>query len=278
MASKSDSNSNNSNKNNGLITKIWGGAGWVFEHSITFGYPLEPTDDKKMNYMKHFQLLGEVLPCKYCRESYNKIISEGDTVLNLDVMESRETLSKWFYRVHEAVNKRLGVDYGVTYEDVVARYESCRAQCGNSDTKVHGCVSPLDYKSFSYKKINQIDCPIYPLSISGPFVLLAKARGLSSDLFKFYDLMSEKSGNYSQIKNTEDWIARNKYCREQIIKMRESGSKSMETDGPWIGTPTTDELKLLIHMSSNLNKQEIVDCIQNLVSNPNYLSLIKSVY
>ena len=266
------------NKNNGLLTKIWGGAGWTFGHSITFGYPLEPDSEQKNSYMNYFMLLGSVLPCKYCRESYKKFISEGDTLLDLSVMENRETLTKWFYRVHEAVNKKLGIDYGITYEDVVNRYESCRAQCGVTDVKVQGCVSPLDYKAFSYKKINQIDCPIYSFNISAPFIILAKARGVDENLFRFYNLMANNSGDFSKIKQTEEWIARNKYCHSEIIKMRESGIASIEKDGVWNQTPTIDELKLLIHLSSNLNKQEIADCIRNLMCNPHYLSLIKTVY
>ena len=37
-------------KNNGLITKIWGEAGWTFNHAATFGYPLEPTEEQKIKY------------------------------------------------------------------------------------------------------------------------------------------------------------------------------------------------------------------------------------
>lgn len=267
-----------SHKNNGLITKIWGGAGWIFGHSITFGYPLEPNPLQKQQYMDFFTLFGAVLPCKYCRESYVKFISEGDTRLDLSVMTNRESLTKWFYRVHEAVNQKLGIDYGVTYADVVARYESCRARCGSTDNKMQGCVAPLDYKAFSYKKINQIDCPIYSFQISAPFVILARARGIAGDLFAFYNLLLNNEGDFTKIKDTEEWTERNKYCRKQIIHMRESGRKSIETDGQWIHTPTIDELKLLIHLSSNLNKQEIADCIRNLMLNKSYVSKIKSVY
>ena len=35
------------NKNNGLITKIWGQAMWESLHCIAFGYPIEPTDEQK---------------------------------------------------------------------------------------------------------------------------------------------------------------------------------------------------------------------------------------
>jgi len=270
------------NKNNGLITKIWGGSGWIFGHSVTFGYPLEPTTEQKNSYKEFFILFGKVLPCKYCRESYEKFISEGETKLTDTVLTNRHTLTKWFYDIHETVNKKLGVDYGVTFDDVVCKYESFRARCGPVNPldkePVQGCVAPLDYKAFSYKKLYQVDCPIFSLELAGPFILLAKIRGIDPDLFKFHNLISNVQGDYALIKKSTDWIDRNYYCRKQIMHMRESAIPSVEPNGIWRDTPTIDELKLLIHLSSNLNKKELSSCIRKLMSNQKYLSEIKSVY
>lgn len=266
------------NKNNGLITKIWGGSGWTFNHAVSFGYPLEPTTEQKESYKQFFTLLGHVLPCKFCRESYMEFISKGDTLLDDAVMTDRSTLTKWFYRMHEAVNNKLGVDYGVSYEDVAAKYESCRARCGTADTKMHGCVSPLDYKAYSYRKMNHYDCPIYPFDISVPFVRLGLARQIDRKFFSFYDRLSKTGGDLFNLKHTDDWDTRNTFCRNQIVKMRESSIKSIETDGEWAGTPTVDELMLLIHLSTNLNRSELADTIKSISSNPKYLGLITSVY
>jgi hypothetical protein len=266
------------NRNNGLITKIWGGPGWIFGHSVTFGYPIEPTDEQKSTYKNYFILFGSVLPCRYCRESYVKFISEGETKLIDDVMESRKTLTKWFYDVHEAVNNKLGIDYGVTYEDLVNKYESFRAKCTPAkvqDPKPQGCVAPLDYKAYSYKRINQYDCPIFNIDLTKPFIRIAKMRGLNPKLFGFYKLIKKAEGNFSKVKKTEEWTIRNYYCRKKIIKMRESAIPSLETEGPWKDTPTIDELKLLVHLSSNLNKTELSNCIRNLLSNITYLCEIK---
>ena len=273
------------NRNNGLITKIWGGAGWIFGHSVTFGYPLQPTPKQKVSYKNFFTLFGDVLPCRYCRESYVRFISEGDTMLTDDVMESRQTLSLWFYNIHEAVNRKLGVDYGVTYEDLVNKYESFRAKCTPTPASAdkgkiapQGCVAPLDYKAYSYKKINQIDCPIFNMDLLKPFIRLAEIRGIKPDLFRFYRLISHANGDFSQIKKTEDWTNRNYYCRRQIVRMRESAVPSVESDGEWKDTPTIDELKLLVNMSSNLNKQELAQCVRKLLSNVTYLCSIQTVY
>ncbi|XWV25858.1 putative FAD-linked sulfhydryl oxidase [Tupanvirus soda lake] len=244
-------------KNNGLITKIWGGAGWTFNHAITFGYPLEPSEEQKNKYRNYFTSLGDVLPCRYCRESYQKFITTGNTALTDADLKNRETLTKWFYRVHEAVNAKLEMDYGVTYEDVVEKYESFRARCGKPNKTAKGCVAPLDYKAFSFKKLYYADAPIVPLETVEQFVKLAKLRGLDEKYFSFIELARELDGNFTELKKQESWPDRNKICQKQIRYMRENSISSVEEDGIWKGTPTIDELKLLMFLSSNLNRTEL---------------------
>ena len=242
-------------KNNGLITKIWGGPGWIFNHSITFGYPINPTDIDKIKYKNYFMALGDVLPCRYCRESYLKFITTGETALTNEVLENREKLTMWFYRVHNAVNAKLEVDYGVTYENLVDKYESFRARCGKSKK---GCIAPLDYKAFSFKKLYQIDAPIVSLDIVKKFVLLAKKRKLNNSAYAFLPLAEELNGNFNLLKKQSSWPERNAYCQDKIKYMRENAISSIEESGPWKGTPTPDELELLMFLSSNLNKSELI--------------------
>ena len=107
-------NPNNPDANNGLITSIWGPPTWESFHSITFGYPIKPSEEQKKDYMEYFRLLGKVLPCVYCRVSYDNFITDetNKTLLNMDTMKSRETLTKWGMYLHDAVNNKLGVNYG----------------------------------------------------------------------------------------------------------------------------------------------------------------------
>ena len=35
---------NNTHAGNGMMTNVWGPAGWVFLHSVTFGYPMDPDE------------------------------------------------------------------------------------------------------------------------------------------------------------------------------------------------------------------------------------------
>ena len=251
-------------RNNGLITKIWGGPGWTFNHSVTFGYPLKPTDEQKKEYREYFVSLGNVLPCRYCRESYKKFITTGDTALTDEVLMNRDSLTKWFYRVHEAVNSKLEMDYAMTYEEIVDKYESFRAKCGKPNKTAKGCVAPLDYKAFSFKKLYHTDAPVVPLETIKPFIRLAQIRGLKPIYFSFLDLAFELQGDFALLKKQKCWIERNNFCQQQIRSMRENAIPSIESDGQWAGTPTIDELILLMFMSSNLNRSELADATNAL--------------
>ena len=57
------------NSDNGMMTAIWGPALWHSLHTISFNYPVNPTEEDKIRYYKYFKYLGKVLPCKYCRDN-----------------------------------------------------------------------------------------------------------------------------------------------------------------------------------------------------------------
>lgn len=253
--------SNTDNINNGLITKVWGGPAWTFLHAVTFGYPVNPDEQTKNNYQEFFIKLGDVLPCRYCRDSYKKFITEGPTALLIADLASRQTLTHWLYRVHNAVNNKLDVDYGIKYEDVVKRFESFRAKCGTPDPNIKGCVSPLDYKAFSFKTLNQKDCQIIPLTVAKKFITVAKQRGLSDKYFKFIELAEKLDGNISKLKELSSWPHRNMFCQKLITTMREEGISSIGPDG----LPTTSELKLILQLCSNLSITEVSNLSKKLI-------------
>ena len=144
-----------SQKDNGMMTKVWGPAGWVFLHSIVMGYPTT-IDSKNKEHRKRkketkrfFETLGFVLPCKYCRESYNKFIKEMPITPHLN---SRKSISMWLYKIHNKVNNKLGVPKCdvPTFQQVTKRYETYRAKCHRTTKKERderlekGCVVPKD--------------------------------------------------------------------------------------------------------------------------------------
>jgi hypothetical protein len=263
-------NESNNNANNGLMTKIWGPPSWISLHAFSFGYPLKPTDEQKNKYKEYFALVGDVLPCKYCRESFKEFISTGDTKLTDDIMKDRGTLTKWLFLVHNAVNKKLGVDYGITYEDVVKRYESYRASCVKSEgksegDKIKGCITPLN-KSQPYKIAQIKDCPMIPLKLAIKFIEYAKMRGLSDEDLKLNSLMKDCLHNTNQPNNKygNKWCKRNSECANIIENMRKDDVSSLEQSGHWKGLPTIEELKLIMRLSSNLTVKQLNDLIKKL--------------
>ena len=115
-------------ENFGLMTKIWGPAMWESLFCIAFGYPVNPTQQHKDDYKEFFKLLGSVLPCCLCRNSYAEYITSSQFVLSDEVMTNRQTLTKWLWNIKELVNKKLGKTYEETYEDIYNKYESYRGK------------------------------------------------------------------------------------------------------------------------------------------------------
>ena len=113
----------------------WGPGGWTFNHNISFNYPERPTEEDKFRYKNYFTNLGDMLPCKYCRNSY-KIYTKHMPIDNF--LDSREGVTYWLYRMHNLVNQKVFKDQP-EFRDVVRTYEGMRAKCGivNRDNDIN---------------------------------------------------------------------------------------------------------------------------------------------
>ena len=118
---------NDYNSNDGMLTSIWGPSTWHLLHSISFNYPIVPTDKDKRHYMDFILSLKHVLPCGKCRKNLRK--NFRDLPLTMANMKCRNTFSKYIYDLHEKVNTMLGKTSGLSYDDVRERYEHFRARC-----------------------------------------------------------------------------------------------------------------------------------------------------
>jgi len=180
----------NPNVDSGMITKVWGPAGWLFLHCITFGYPYKIDHknpehvSKKNNFKDFFYNLGYVMPCKYCRQSYIEFMEESPIENHL---QSRESLTKWFYNIHNKVNYKLGIPKCQIplFKDVKKIYEEMRAKCTKTTdeernvNKAKGCTNPANGTSRrSILKI--IKCDRYDKSfnqnINDDFILIDKKK------------------------------------------------------------------------------------------------------
>jgi hypothetical protein len=123
----------------GFLTTVWGPPMWHFLHTMSFNYPVHPSDADKRRYRAFILGLQHVLPCKYCRTNLKTNFKNHP--LRACHLASREAFSKYVYELHEIVNKLLGKTSGLSYCDVRERYEHFRARCTDDPTprmlKVH---------------------------------------------------------------------------------------------------------------------------------------------
>ena len=137
----------------GMMTSVWGPPLWHVLHTMSFNYPVNPTDEQKKHYFNFYNNLKNVLPCRYCRENLTNNLSK--LPLTMEVFKNRDTLSKYVYDLHETVNTMLGKSSGLSYEDVRDRYEHFRSRCLEDPKKIKdtpktktdaiekGCTEPL---------------------------------------------------------------------------------------------------------------------------------------
>lgn len=125
---------------NGMQTRVWGPAAWLFLHCIAHNY--DPSRAKV--YRRFFTNLREVLPCGTCRDNYGALISGtrgAAYALTEEVLKSRESFAFWWFRIHARVSADLYAtcarrgepctrpmpETRRAYRTVRARYESYRA-------------------------------------------------------------------------------------------------------------------------------------------------------
>ena len=129
----------------GMLTKIWGPMAWTLLHTISFNYPVKPTREDKRAYKQYFLSFGDVLPCRFCRDNFAVNIQRAG--FSDKVFASRDSLSRFVYKLHNTVNQMLGKDVKITYAEVRDRYEMFRARCGTTPTThthlERSCSDPL---------------------------------------------------------------------------------------------------------------------------------------
>jgi len=126
----------------GMMTSIWGPPMWHILHTISFNYPINPTEEQKKYYYNFYSNIKNILPCKYCRDNLSKI------PFTMNIFKNRDVLSRYIYNLHETINKMLDKVSGLCYEDVRDRFEHFRSRCLENPKKLKeynhkGCTEPL---------------------------------------------------------------------------------------------------------------------------------------
>ena len=116
-----------------MDTRFWGPSAWRLLHLITFAY--DPETQKK-DVEQLFKNLPYILPCKYCRKHLAGHMEKFP--LTEDVLKDAESLSRWLWNVHNAVNDMLHKkDPNPSYEAVAKIYKE-RLERGCSRVEFEG--------------------------------------------------------------------------------------------------------------------------------------------
>ena len=121
------------NSGDGMLTTVWGPSLWHYLHILSFNFPVKPTNIQKKKYLEFIKNLQYTLPCKYCRINLRKNFKILKP--NKNIVESRETFSRYVYNLHELINSMLNKKSNLTYNDIRQRYEHFRARCTKKNIK-----------------------------------------------------------------------------------------------------------------------------------------------
>ena len=142
------------NSNNGYLTTVWGPMMWFMLHTMSFNYPVHPTQQQQRQYRSFVYQLRYVLPCGKCRLNLTRNLKEFP--LTWKHMASRDTFSHYIYELHNVINKMLHKPCTLTYTQVRSQFEHFRARCASNQKekkedkeekedkeKMHaGCMEP----------------------------------------------------------------------------------------------------------------------------------------
>ena len=135
---------NDYNSGDGMLTTVWGPPMWHYLHTMSFNYPVHPTEKEKKHYRNFVLSLQHVLPCKYCR--MNLTTNFKQLPLTMTDMRDRESFSKYIFNLHELINKMLNKNSNLTYPEVRERYEHFRARCTDEKPKLFKFENKHDNK------------------------------------------------------------------------------------------------------------------------------------
>ena len=163
----------------GMLTSVWGPNLWHVLHTISFNYPIHPTNAEKKKYIQFIKSLQYVLPCKYCRTNLKKNLKV--VKLTKHVMKNRDTFSRWVYQLHNHVNKMLGKTCTISYLEIRDRYEHFRARCVSQKKQRGGHrKKKTKKKQHGGKKEKGCTKPLYGIKPMSVINIIPRRKGVKT--------------------------------------------------------------------------------------------------
>lgn len=125
-----------------MQTSKWGPHYWVALHTVAHNY--NPDLHDKKDYINYYKMVGQTLPCKYCRESFTQFFKELPIK---NYLSCQRDMAYWMYLMHNKVNDKLRKQGllnkpNPSFESVYNKYEQFRADCSKKRGKPDTCRMP----------------------------------------------------------------------------------------------------------------------------------------
>ena len=129
---------------------IWGPHLWFSLHSISFNYPLKPTENDRNDYRNFFNNLKEVIPCSVCKKNYIRHLTEHP--IN-NYLNNRKSIVYWVIDMHNMVNVEIGKKI-YSYDKVIKKYEDVYKKKIILEDNDENINQIINYNLINYKKYN----------------------------------------------------------------------------------------------------------------------------
>ena len=116
----------------------WGPMFWDLCHLVSFTFPDNASEHQKEQTARFFESLASVLPCEECKRDFGGMLQRYPVRSYLD---SRDSLSRWAYDVHNMVNAKLGKPITVSYEQAKKRYVPCQQETQECRRDLEQCTA-----------------------------------------------------------------------------------------------------------------------------------------
>lgn len=100
-----------------MLTEFWGPSAWKLIHAISFTAPDVLDEQQQGQYGAFFHSLAKVLPCGGCRAHFQQRLESHPPDLT-----TGDSIARWVFDAHEAVNRRNGKTDGPSYAQVKKAY------------------------------------------------------------------------------------------------------------------------------------------------------------
>lgn len=91
----------------GVRTTSWGGPLWYSCFCMAINYNDHPSPNKREIYLDYFDVLGDMLPCMFCRDYYNECKKVLPLHRFIDDITLEYPVMYWLYLLKDLVNQKL---------------------------------------------------------------------------------------------------------------------------------------------------------------------------